>query len=159
MSKSSVKHMSADGEDKFEEKIEGQNFGSIDDWETELGLKILKIQEKVKGADLAKDGAVIRMLERKLVTYKTALEFLDENAKTALIIGSEGGVPGIIAYLSKQAKEDAAKFETKKYSDKLMVELPGYKMWRESAQGRAGGIVSSGRSAAQGSAASNSSVG
>lgn len=137
MSKSSVKHMSADGEDKFEDNLEGENFGSIDDWETDLALKIIKIEEKLA---ISKNAPVVEMLRRKLVTYNTALLFLSENPKAALIIGSKGGLQSIIAYLTKQATQDASEFETKKYSNKIMIELPGYKMWKESAEGKTGGF-------------------
>jgi hypothetical protein len=135
--------MSADGEDKFEEALEGENFGSIDDWETQLGLMILKIEDKIEKADHSdeKNEPVMRMLERKLVTYNTALQYLDENPKAALIIGSRGGLQGIIAFLKKQAIDAAAVLETKKYSDIIMQQLPGYKMWDESPQGKTGGLV------------------
>lgn len=141
MSKSSVKHMSADGADKFEESIERQSFGSIDDWETELGLTILKIRSKI---NKAKEGAVTRMLRRKLVTYNAALRFLDQNPKSALIVGSEGGVPAIIAYLTKQATQMAAREETDKYSKMIMAELPGYKIFKESSTAKEGGLVMEG---------------
>lgn len=145
MSKSSVKHMSADGEDKFEENLEGENFGSMDDWETDLGLKIIKIEEKIAKSN---NEPVTKMLERKLVTYNTALQFLLDNPKAALIIGSKGGLQAIIAYLTKQAIDDAAQEETKKYSTMIMHHLPGYKMFKEIENGRLGGLVRAGEAAA-----------
>ena len=44
---SKAKHISPAGEDHFEEAIEGtpENFGSIDDWETEAVLKMRKLMK------------------------------------------------------------------------------------------------------------------
>jgi hypothetical protein len=130
--------MSADGEDKFEENLEGENFGSIDDWETELGLKIIKIEDKLSHST---NAPVVRMLQRKLVTYNVALTYLHENEKSALMIGSKGGLQSIIAYLTKQATDSAAEEETKRYSDAIMVHLPGYKMFKGSAAAKLGGFA------------------
>jgi hypothetical protein len=121
-----VHHKSADAADKFEEHLEGEDFGSLDDWETDLSLKILKIESKLADGVESSNGAVFRLLTRKLVTYNAALSFLDENPKAAAMVGSQGGLHAIISYITKQAVEDAAKDEVKKYSDRLKVYLPGY---------------------------------
>jgi hypothetical protein len=142
MQKSGMKHMSADAEDKFEETLEGENFGCLDDWETDLGLKILKIEEKINTAQGKMNVPVYNMLAKKLITYNAALEFLDENAKAASVIGSQGGLQSIISYITKQAVEDAAKAETRKYSNKIIPHLPGYVL--SSQLKAAGGLVSAG---------------
>jgi hypothetical protein len=126
MHKSGVKHMSADAEDRFAENLEGEDFGSLDDWETDLGLKILTIEKKLASAEGQANQPVHNMLAKKLVTYNAALEFLSENAKAAAMIGSQGGLQSIIAYITKQAVDDAAKAETRKYSNKIIPHLPGY---------------------------------
>jgi hypothetical protein len=121
------KHMTADEADRFEENLEGEDFGSLDDWETDLAMKILKIESKLK-ADKVDNGPVIRMLQKKLVTYNTALAFLDENPKAAAVVGNQGGLQSIISYITKQAIEDAAKDEIKAYSDRIKEYLPGYEL-------------------------------
>jgi hypothetical protein len=123
------KHMSADQADKFEEELEGEDFGSLDDWETDLAMKIIKIEGKLKSGDVETDNPPVhRMLTKKLVTYNTALSFLDGNPKAAAVVGSQGGLQSIIAYITKQAVEDAAKDEVKLYSDRIKQYLPGYEL-------------------------------
>lgn len=129
-SHSHVKHMSADAEDKFEENMEGESFGSLDDWEMELGLKILKVEEKANSVAGIANIPVRNMLVKKLVTYNAALSFLDGNPKAAVILGNEGGLAAIIAFITKQAIEDATKAETRAYSNLIMEQLPGYKLSR-----------------------------
>jgi hypothetical protein len=127
MSKSGGKHMSADAEDKFEEEFEGAG-ESIDDWEMDLGLKILKIEDKLQGPAGKANTPVHTMLTRKLVTYNVALEFLTDNAKAAALIGSQGGLQSIIAYLTKQAQADSTRDETSKYSNKIKETLSGVRL-------------------------------
>ena len=127
MSQSTVKHMSADAEDKFEAKLEGEDFGSIGDWEMELGLKIIKIEKAMEQAK-ASNPIVCKMLAKKLFTFNLALRFIDDNPKAASQIGSKGGLQSVISYFTKQAMEDAAKLETKKYSDQLIEYLPGVRL-------------------------------
>lgn len=127
---SSAKHMSADAADKFEEEIEGDSseFGTMDDWEMELGLQILKIENKLDSAAGKKNIPVHNMLTKKLATYNAALKLLDQNEKIASTIGSKGGLQAIIAYILKQAIEDVAKAETREFSNMIMEHLPGYKL-------------------------------
>lgn len=127
---SSAKHMSADAADRFEEEIEGDSseFGDLSDWEMELGLQILKIESKLDTDRAKSNVAVHNMLTRKLVTYNAALQLLDRNPKIAATIGSKGGLQAIIAYITKQAIEDAAHAETREFSNMIMKELPGYKL-------------------------------
>jgi hypothetical protein len=121
--------MSADQADKFEEHLEGEDFGSLDDWETDLAMKIIKIEGKLKSGDVeAENPPVHRMLTKKLVTYNTALAFLDGNPKAAAVVGSQGGLQSIIAYITKQAVEDAAKEEVQNYSNRIKQFLPGYEL-------------------------------
>ena len=134
--KSSTKVMSADAEDHFEESLEGNATGDVDDWETELGLKILKIESKISAAG-STNRPVTNMLNRKLATYNAAMELIEENVKVATLIGSEGGLKAIITYITKQAIADAAREETKKYSDKIKPLLPGYRLSKI----QAGGLV------------------
>jgi hypothetical protein len=114
------KRMSAEQADKFEEDLEGEDFGSLDDWETDLAMKIIKIEGKLKTGTVEADNTpVYNMLSKKLVTYNTALAFLDANPKAAAVIGGQGGLQSIIAYITKQAVEDAAKDEVRNYSDRI----------------------------------------
>lgn len=141
MSKShtTAKHMSPEAEDRFQEGLEGEDFGSIDDWETELGLKILKIQ-KVLSQDYAKQNhAVHNLLTKKLIVCQAALDFLDQNPKAAATVGSNGGLQAVMAYIVKQATDDAAQKETRRYSDQVMPYLPGYRLG-QSLQ-RRGGLI------------------
>lgn len=135
---SSAKHMSADAADRFEEEIEGDvnEFGNLSDWEMELGLQILKIESKIAaGVALQNPNVpVINMLKKKLATYNAALLLLDRNEKVATTIGSKGGLQAIIAYITKQAVEDATKAETREYSNMVMKHLPGYKLSRSAPQ-------------------------
>jgi hypothetical protein len=120
--------MSAEAADKFEENFEGEDFGSMDDWETDLGLKILKIEEKLLTTAGQANVPVHNMLYKKLITYNAALQFLSENAKAATLIGSQGGLQSIISYITKQAVEDSTRAETRKYSNMLIPFLPGYEL-------------------------------
>ena len=140
MHKSSTKHMSAEAEDQFQENLEGSDVGCIDDWETELGLKILKIESKIDStsAMATKNVPVINMLTRKLVTYNAALLFLEENPKAATVVGSHGGLDSVVSYITKQAVEDMARAETRKYSNLIIPELPGYKITSKLAGGLVG---------------------
>lgn len=138
---SSAKHMSADAADKFEEEMEGDaaEFGTMHDWEMELGLQIIKIETKLESPAGKKNIPVHNMLTKKLATYNAALLLLDRNAKIASQIGSQGGLQAIIAYITKQAIEDAARAETREYSNMIMEHLPGYKL--SSAIPQMGGLV------------------
>jgi gamma-glutamyl phosphate reductase len=128
MSKSgTVKHMSADGEDRFEEALEGKGLGTMRDWKMDLGLQILKVEKAMAGAKVSNPN-VHNMLEELLITSNVALRFLAKNPKAANQIGSEGGLDAIIAYLTKNAIEDAARAETQEYSDMLKPHLPGVKL-------------------------------
>lgn len=151
MSHMSSKHMSADAADRFEENLEGEDFGSLDNWETELGMKILKIEKKmVAPAVGVANQPVIDMLAKKLVTYNAALQFLNESPKAAAQVGSQGGLQAVISFITKQAVEDAARAETRKYSNMLIKHLPGYKL---NAAAKLGGLVIAGAGGAAGAAA------
>lgn len=141
MSKShtTATHMSADAADKFEEGLEGEDFGSIDDWETELGMKILKIQKVLSQPHGQANAPVHNLLTKKLAVCMASLEFLDENPKAAAVIGSNGGLQAVMSYITKQATEDAAKAETRRYSDKVKPFLPGYRL--ASSLQRQGGLI------------------
>lgn len=131
MSKSHTtpKHMSADGEDKFQEGLEGSgDFGSIDDWETDLGLKILKIQKVLSEPHAQANHSVHNMLQRKLSVMQASLDFLDENPKAAATVGANGGIEAVMAYIIKQAQSDAAVAETRIYSDKVKPHLAGVRL-------------------------------
>lgn len=131
MSKSHVKHMSAESADKFEENIEGEDFGTLNDWQMELGLKILKVEEKIMSPAGLANVPVRNLLVKHLATYNAALMLLDQNPKMAVVVGNEqGGLAGIIAYITKQAVEDVAKAETREFSNMVMEHLPGYQLSR-----------------------------
>jgi hypothetical protein len=129
MSKTGGKRMSADAEDHFEENLEGgSDVGSLRSWKTNLLLLILKIEDKLAGEGAKRNPVAKQMLADELVTYNAALLFMSENPKAATVIGGESGIDSIIAYITKQAVTDYAKFETKTYSDMLIPHLPGYKL-------------------------------
>lgn len=134
MSKSHVKHMSAEAADKFEENLEGtgeNEFGTLEDWEMELGLQILKIESKLATPVGQANVPVNNMLTRKLVTYNAALQLLDQNPKMAATIGDRGGLQAIIAYITKAAIEDVARAEVREFSNMIMPHLAGYRLSRE----------------------------
>ncbi|MDR3411958.1 MAG: hypothetical protein P4L87_13610 [Formivibrio sp.] len=121
--------MSADQADRFEEAPEGENFGDLDDWEAELAEKILRTGILLKKAsDAGANAGAAELLEKKLVVYNAALDMIHENPKAAAMEGSKGGLKAICLFLKKQAADDAAKMETRKYSDQIMQKLPGYQL-------------------------------
>lgn len=157
MSKQSGKHMSAEASDKFEEEFEGEDFGTMDDWETDLGLKILTIEKKLMSPAGQANAPVNNMLQKKLATYNAALAFLDENPRAASQVGDKGGLQAITAYITKQALEDATRSETRKYSNLIIPHLSGYKLAREVVPG--GGLVKPGVGAGAGRARAPIAVG
>lgn len=124
------KHLSAEAADKFEEKLEGGDWGDMEDWEAKLLEKIIKTEILLdKAGKIAKPNPIaIKRLEEKMVRYNVALEFLTENVKVATSVGAQGGLDGIMAYLTKDATEVAAKKEVEKYSAKLIPHLPGQRL-------------------------------
>jgi hypothetical protein len=132
MSKASTKqHLSADAEDKFEEKLErGNEMGDLHDWGAHLGMEILSIESKIEKSNKSDkpNKVVIRLLEQRLSVYNAALLYLDRNPKGALALGSSGGVKAIISYICKKAQEQEAEAEMKVYIDAVRPKLPGARL-------------------------------
>lgn len=118
-------------EDQFQSALQGDDFGDIDDWEFNLGEKILhtrNLLHKNNQAEGEKDPAAQKMMRKKLDKYTVALDYLQNNPKAATTIGAQGGLRAVMAYLEKQAKEDATADETRAYSNRLKAKLPGVRL-------------------------------
>jgi len=132
MSKKAVKHISPESQDRFEEELEGvpENFGSMDDWETEALLKMRKLQKgqtKANGGERA-DGnpdAAEELVQRKLALYKCVLKLMEDNPKLAMKLGNEGGFKNIMAHVTKMAIHYAAEKEIEPYAKAMTAYLPG----------------------------------
>ena len=130
MSKGNAKHMSAESEKSFEEKLEGQDFGDIDDWASHLGTEILRIENKInKSVASGKPNlAVISLLNKRLAVYNAALSFIDNNPKAAALVGDGKGVKAVVAYIVSKAQEKEAEEELKLYIAQVQPHLPGAKL-------------------------------
>lgn len=122
-------HMTPQQEDNFEAALEGSSIGSMDDWEMDLGAKILKIEGYLdKARKFTKPNKpVIDMMTEKLVGMNAAIRFMRENPKAALTIGSKGGVEAIIEYITKAAQRELTREEMQPYTDLVKGNLPGFK--------------------------------
>jgi len=131
---SKTKHISSAKEDDFEEAIEGtpENFGSIDDWETEAVLKMRKLmkgQTKASGGD--KDGDpddAEELVNRKLALYKCTLKLMNDSPKLAMELGNKGGFAAIMSYVLKKSIQYAAEKEIEPYAKAITQFLPGAKV-------------------------------
>jgi hypothetical protein len=130
MSKGNAKHMSAESEKSFEEKLEGQDFGDIDDWGAHLGSEILDMERKVeKSIKSTKPNlAVINLLEKRIDVYNAALSFIDKNPKAAALVGDGKGVKAVVAYIISKAQEKEAEAELETYITQVQKHLPGHKL-------------------------------
>jgi len=130
MSKGNAKHMSAESEKSFEEKLEGQDFGDIDDWASHLGTEILGIENKINKSVTSgrPNVAVISLLEKRLAVYNAALSFIDKNPKAAALVGDGKGVKAVVAYIVSKAQEQEAEEELKLYIGAIKPYLPGAKL-------------------------------
>lgn len=122
--------MSAESEKQFEEKLEGQDFGDIDDWASHLGTEILGIENKInKSVSSGRPNiAVISLLEKRLAVYNAALSFIDKNPKAAALVGDGKGVKAVVAYIVSKAQEQEAEKELKEYIAAVRPHLPGAKL-------------------------------
>ena len=130
MSKSTAKHMSAESEKQFEEKLEGQDFGDLHDWAAHLGMEILDIERKIEKSEKSdrKNVPVINLLNKRLSVYNAALAFIDNSPKAAALVGNSGGVKAVVAYIISKAQEAEAEDELKAYIAIVQPQLPGHKM-------------------------------
>ena len=122
--------MSAESEKSFEEKLEGQDFGDIDDWASHLGTEILGIENKIHKSETSgkPNLAVISLLEKRLAVYNAALSFIDKNPKAAALVGDGKGVKAVVAYIVSKAQEQEAEEELKTYITQIRPHLPGHKL-------------------------------
>ena len=127
---SAVKHMSPAEEDHFEEKLQGEDFGSIHDWAADLGIEVLKIEERIEKSAGGKrrNQPVINLLEKRLCVLNAALAYLDGSPKAAMALGNCGGLKAIIAYIVKKAQEKQTEDELAKYIKMVKPQLPGVKL-------------------------------
>lgn len=124
---SKAKNISAAQEDRIEEELEGvpENFGSLDDWETEAIFKMRKLekgQSKMTGKDA--DEAE-ELVERKLALYKCTLKLMNDSPKLAMQLGNKGGFQGIMNYVLKKSVHYAAEKEIEPYARAISGYLPG----------------------------------
>lgn len=125
MSRVNAKHMSAESEKQFEEKLEGQDFGDLDDWGAHLGMEILDIERKLSKST---NAPVAALLNKRLAVYNAALAFIEENPKAAALVGDGKGVKAVVKYIISKAQEQAAEAELKTYIDQVKPFLPGVKL-------------------------------
>jgi hypothetical protein len=130
MSKGNAKHMSAESEKSFEEKLEGQDFGDIDDWASHLGTEILGIENKIHKSEASgkPNVAVISLLNKRLAVYNAALSFIDNNPKAAALVGDGKGVKAVVSYIVSKAQEQEAENELSAYIAQIKPHLPGHKL-------------------------------
>ena len=140
MSKSKF-NMTPSEEAHFEEKAQGDTVSSLDDWEFDLGERILHIENLLEKSRSSKrpNAAVISMLSNKLVSYNAAIAFLQTNPKAAIMVGGKSGLKGIIEYVNRAAQEDATRDELRNTIDRVKTTLPGYKL-RKAISRRSGGL-------------------
>ncbi len=132
---SKAKNISPAREDHFEEAIEGtpENFGSIDDWETEAVLKMRKLmkgQTKSSGGE-RDDGQADdaeELVNRKLALYKCTLKLMNDSPKLAMELGNKGGFAAIMSYVLKKSIHYAAEKEIEPYAKAITQYLPGAKV-------------------------------
>ena len=125
MSKGNAKHMSAESEKSFEEKLEGQDFGDLDDWAAHLGMEILEIEHKLSKSV---NVPVTALLNKRLAVYNAALAFIENNPKAAALVGDGQGVKAVVKYIVSKAQEKAAEKELETYIDHIKPFLPGVKL-------------------------------
>jgi len=125
MSRVNAKHMSAESEKQFEEKLEGQDFGDLDDWGAHLGMEILDIERKLSKSN---NAPVAALLNKRLAVYNAALAFIEENPKAAALVGDGKGVKAIVKYIISKAQEQAAEQELSTYIALVKPHLPGVKL-------------------------------
>lgn len=130
----------ADNEDRFEEDLEGvpENFGSIDDWETEAVLKMRKL---MKGQSKDNPDDAYELVERKLALYRCTLKLMNENPKLAMTLGSKGGFQAIMAHVLKKSVHYAAEKEMEPYAKAITAYLPGAKQSALNYAAQEGGLV------------------
>jgi len=117
--------MSAESEKQFEEKLEGQDFGDLDDWGAHLGMEILDIERKLSKSN---NAPVAALLNKRLAVYNAALAFIEENPKAAALVGDGKGVKAVVKYIISKAQEQAAEAELATYIAQVKPFLPGVKL-------------------------------
>jgi len=130
---SKTKHISPAKEDNFEEAIEGtpENFGSIDDWETEAVLKMRKLmkgQSSDSGGEAKQADDAEELVNRKLALYKCTLKLMNDSPKLAMELGNKGGFAAIMSYVLKKSIHYAAEKEIEPYAKAITQYLPGAKV-------------------------------
>lgn len=141
-----VKLPNAQNEDHFEEDLEGvpENFGSIDDWETEAILKMRKLQRGQSidgGGSAAKADDAEEVVQRKLALYRCTLKLMNDNPKLAMTLGSKGGFQAIMAHVLKKSVHYAAEREMEPYAKAISAYLPGAKQSAINYAVQEGGLV------------------
>jgi len=130
---SKTKHISPAKEDNFEEAIEGtpENFGSIDDWETEAVLKMRKLmkgQSSDSGGEAKQADDAEELVNRKLALYKCTLKLMNDSPKLAMELGNKGGFAAIMSYVLKKSIQYAAEKEIEPYAKAITQYLSGAKV-------------------------------
>lgn len=143
---SKAQHISADKEDRLEEELEGipENFGSLDDWETEAILKMRKLmagQSKNAGGKAEQADDAEEIVNRKLALYKCTLRLMTDNPKLALQLGNKGGFAAIMAYVLKKSIHYAAEKEIEPYARAISGFLPGARVAAMQYEAKKGGFA------------------
>ena len=122
-------NMNSSQEDSFERQLEGSANTSMDDWEFDLGERILKIEKLL--ATVPRSHPVRSMLERKLVAYNSAIKLLETNPKLAASISGKGGLKDLINYVVKAAIEDETREELSGIIRDIRPTLPGARITQQ----------------------------
>ena len=145
-----TKHVSANDEDNMEEAMEGtpENFGSIDDWETEAVLKMRKLLKGQSAMTKNEPDDAEELVERKLSLYRAVLKLMNDNPKLAMQLGNKGGFQAIMSYVLKKGIAYAAEKEIEPYAKAVAAYLPGSRIAAMQAEGvKAGGFANADRKA------------
>lgn len=122
-------NMNSSQEDSFERQLEGSANTSMDDWEFDLGERILKIEKLL--VTVSKAHPVRSMLERKLIAYNSAIKLLETNPKLAASISGKGGLKDLINYVVKAAIEDETREELSGIIRDIRPTLPGARITQQ----------------------------
>jgi hypothetical protein len=143
---STVKKVTADGEDRIEEAMEGKAPVSLHDLGGQVAEEMIKTRlliakhakEVTAAADITEDFEVVKYLKDRMTVLLAAFNCIQRSPKLALEIGAEG-MESMLGYLSKKAQERAAEAEVDSYITTIQNKLPGTRLHTAASLG--GGLI------------------
>jgi hypothetical protein len=127
------KKITADGEDRIEEAMEGAPPTNLHDLGSQVAEELIKTRillkkhsdAVVKGSDEDNEDTEVRTyLKDRMTCLLAAFNCIQRSPKLALEIGAEG-MESMLGYLTKKAQESAADAEVKDYVSIIQKKLPG----------------------------------